>query len=131
LIPISGTTHNSVSLLPPNQNPPPFPFPSPRFSFCPSITSNVYDKTKEIRRTERAGGEKERKKERARTPHERPHARNEIYELPLDAHVLSLRAEPGVLQRGGPADAREEAVFAEDRDGVYEEDGDFFLVRLR
>lgn len=66
-----------------------------------------------------------------RDPHQRPHAIYEIDHLALDALVghAGRCAELRLAGRGGPpAYAREEAVFAEDRDGVDEEDGDWVVL---
>lgn len=64
------------------------------------------------------------------TPHQRPHTGNQVDDLGLDAGIAGADtadtglAESRVIGRGREADARKEAVFGEDGDGIDEEDGD-------
>lgn len=67
------------------------------------------------------------------TPRNGPHRPDQIHNLRLDARRITGDAETGVRRGGrgrGQADAREEAVFGEDGDGVEEEDGDC-VCRMR
>ena len=71
--------------------------------------------------------EKEGKTRTRRTPGDRPDRPDQIHDLRLHARRIARDAEPGVHARGcgrRQPDAREEAVFREDGDGVEEEDGD-------
>lgn len=89
------------------------------------------NKKKKKEREKRQKGKRRNKKGSRHTPHQRPNASHQVYNLGLDARVLSRssRCRPGAEGwfdgRGrGPAYAGEEAIFGEDGYGVYEEDGD-------
>lgn len=59
------------------------------------------------------------------TPRKHAHAGNHVHELELEALVPAGTGAKGwVVRRGRQADAREEAVFGEDGNGVEEEYGD-------
>jgi hypothetical protein len=59
------------------------------------------------------------------TPHQRPHTRHKLHQSRLNTRIVAGRTEPRVSRRACPAYSREEPIFAEDRNGIYEKNGNY------